>query len=273
MGYRGSIYSFCMIISTAAFFLLFGFASHQPISPRSAEAAPRPPVTTLESKPDWLLLVGSDIPVADVEAEETKVGPVGRNYHPRRPPIPFAWKATGWFIGTDVLEYFGIGPGECGLTVTQQNKQFNFLLKSYDPKDFLIMRIWSDGKIIYWKGKGEIINLDLGQRIVLPLSTGRDVDTVKGSKFTREQERCLDSSLIKTFPAWLKKGQLTDPQRGARHYVGDTDNFVNFMGYNLMSDGPELFIEAGEDYLIYLGGRGIIVGRDGTKVLVGYECK
>jgi hypothetical protein len=176
-------------------------------------------------------------------------------------------------IGTDVLEYFGVGPGGCGLTVTQQNKQFNFALKSNDLKDLLIIRVWSDGKIIYWKGKGEIINLDLGQRIVLPLSSERAMDTVKGSKFTREQERCLDSSLIKTFPAWLKKGQPTDPQIGPRHIIGDTDNFTNFMGYKLMSDDPKLFIEAREDYLIHLGGCGIIIGRDGTKVLVGYECK
>jgi hypothetical protein len=29
----------------------------------------------------------------------------------------------------------------------------------------------------------------------------------------------------------------------------------------------------GPGYLVYYGGRGIIVGTDGTNVLVGYDCK
>ncbi len=84
---------------------------------------------------------------------------------------------------------------------------------------------------------------------------------------------CSDPNLTKIFPLWLKKGNPTDKQSGARHIIGETDNFLNLMGYKLMSHEPKLFVELGQDYLIYLSGRGTIVGRDGTKVLVGYECK
>jgi len=84
---------------------------------------------------------------------------------------------------------------------------------------------------------------------------------------------CRDPTLTKTFPTWLHTGKPSDQQAGARHTIGETEDFITLIGYKFISHEPKLVIELRQDYLIYLGGRGVIVGRDGTKVLVGYECK
>lgn len=94
-----------------------------------------------------------------------------------------------------------------------------------------------------------------------------------------KESRCLETSMVRSFQSWLRKGQLSDPQRGGRLTLGDT--YIGIppsnigQGYKVAGDDPAypIQIEWGRDYLIYLGGRGIIVGQDGITVLVGYECE
>ena len=91
--------------------------------------------------------------------------------------------------------------------------------------------------------------------------------------------RCQDPTLMKTFPAWLKKGMPNDPQRSASWYLADS--YIGITpgdigrGYKATGDDPDLPLELewGAGYLIYFGGKGVIIGPDGKGVLLGYDCK
>ena len=94
-----------------------------------------------------------------------------------------------------------------------------------------------------------------------------------------KQIRCSDSTLMRTFPAWLKQGAETDPQQGARWtlgktYVGAGESAIG-AGYKVIADDPAspITVEYGAGYLKYLGGKGILIGKDHSKVLVGYSCE
>jgi hypothetical protein len=91
--------------------------------------------------------------------------------------------------------------------------------------------------------------------------------------------RCQDPSFVKVFPSWLIKGQTSDPKRHAswflaNSYIGISPSDIG-RGYKAACDDPEypLELEWGAGFLMYFSGRGVIVGPDGTQVLVGYSCK
>ena len=47
---------------------------------------------------------------------------------------------------------------------------FPFGMVSYNPKtDPVTVTFWSGGRIVYWKGKGEITNVSTGERVLVPL--------------------------------------------------------------------------------------------------------
>jgi hypothetical protein len=94
-----------------------------------------------------------------------------------------------------------------------------------------------------------------------------------------KEMRCQDTSLTKAFPTWLKKGQASDPKRHGSwflddSYIGISPSDIG-RGYKAAGDDPEypLELEWGAGHLIYFAGRGVIIGPDGTNVLVGYTCK
>lgn len=96
---------------------------------------------------------------------------------------------------------------------------------------------------------------------------------------TLNEIRCQDPGLVKNFPSWLKKGKRSDPEVRPRWFLGES--YIGAhpssigKGYKAAGDDPSfpIEIELGPGYLVYYGGRGIIVGADGTNVLVGYGCK
>jgi len=62
--------------------------------------------------------------------------------------------------GGDVLTIGGKGKGTI----------FGFVLVSYEPQSApMTIQLMSGGRIIYWKGKGEITNVKTGERILVPL--------------------------------------------------------------------------------------------------------
>jgi hypothetical protein len=91
--------------------------------------------------------------------------------------------------------------------------------------------------------------------------------------------RCQDPDITKEFPSWLKKGQLSAPERRAswlldKSFIGVSPSNIG-RGFKATGDDPLYPLELGwgAGHLIYYEGRGVIVGPDGTKVLVGYDCK
>ena len=90
--------------------------------------------------------------------------------------------------------------------------------------------------------------------------------------------RCSDPNLSRKFTTSLRKGELNDQQFGARWtlssgVVGGPP--LKTGGYKMVCDDPlfPIQIEWRLGYIIYLGGKGVIVGPDGISVLVGYKCK
>ena len=94
-----------------------------------------------------------------------------------------------------------------------------------------------------------------------------------------EEIRCQDPNLTTKFPSWLKKGKHSDPEIRPRWFLGESYIGVQpssiGRGFKAAGDDPvfPIEIELGPDYLVYYGGRGIIVGSNGVNVLVGYDCK
>jgi len=94
-----------------------------------------------------------------------------------------------------------------------------------------------------------------------------------------EDIRCKDPSLMKNFPAWLRKGSPSDPQSQPRWLLKDAYIGVQpgriASGFKAAGDDPAfpMEIEVGSGYLVYYGGRGIIEGPGDITVLVGYDCK
>ena len=118
------------------------------------------------SKPGWLLVVGEDVPAEEVQS------PAARDLlhppHPRTPPNNFTVQVDGWSAGSEVLEYYSF-PGKAGLQISEGKKKYRYSLTS-SSEDPLTLRVWSGGKLIYWKGKGNIINVDTGEEVSLPLT-------------------------------------------------------------------------------------------------------
>ena len=94
-----------------------------------------------------------------------------------------------------------------------------------------------------------------------------------------EDIRCKDPSLMKNLPAWLRKGNPSDPQSQPRWLLRDAYIGVQpgriASGFKAAGDDPAfpMEIEVGSGYLVYYGGRGIIEGPGDITVLVGYDCK
>lgn len=90
--------------------------------------------------------------------------------------------------------------------------------------------------------------------------------------------RCSDPNLLKIFPTWLKLGKVSDSQVGARWNIGasylGSEGKIAY-GYKVIADDPSdlISVEFRSGYLIYFGGKGIIIGLDNSRVLVGYSCE
>ncbi len=97
--------------------------------------------------------------------------------------------------------------------------------------------------------------------------------------------RCRDGALTRQFPPWLKDGRthrIKESSELIRSYIY-SNKYVGIDpapvagGYKVAVDDPatpiKLLRVSDADYAVYLGGKGVIVGADGTAVLVGYECE
>lgn len=92
--------------------------------------------------------------------------------------------------------------------------------------------------------------------------------------------RCADQSLMRDgMPAWLVKGDPSDPIHRTswyldRSYIGVQPSDIG-RGYKAACDDPDYPLDLAWEsgHLVYFGGRGVIVGPDGTAVLVGYDCR
>jgi len=102
---------------------------------------------------------------------------------------------------------------------------------------------------------------------------------VKDIRAKIKETRCQNPDIVKVFPEWLKQGKPNDPERRASWLLDDS--FVGAApsnigrGFKASGDDPDYPLELGwgAGHLIYYNGRGVIVGPDGTQVLVGYTCK
>jgi len=91
--------------------------------------------------------------------------------------------------------------------------------------------------------------------------------------------RCSDPKLLKKdLPSWLKKGDPSDPLHRTswyldRSYIGVPPSDIG-RGYKATCDDPDYPMDLAWEpgHLVYFSGRGVIVGPDGTAVLVGYNC-
>lgn len=93
------------------------------------------------------------------------------------------------------------------------------------------------------------------------------------------ENRCQDPGMLRKFPSWIQRGDPADPQRRVswildNSYIGIRPGDIG-RGYKATNDDPVSLLEMGwgPGHLIYYSGRGVIVGPDGTKVLVGYSCR
>ena len=97
--------------------------------------------------------------------------------------------------------------------------------------------------------------------------------------------RCQDRSLTREFPSWLMDGRthrIQASSKSIRSYIY-SNKYVGILpasivgGYKVAVDDSSFPIKLlrvlDSDYAIYLDGKGVIVGEDGTAVLVGYECE
>jgi len=92
--------------------------------------------------------------------------------------------------------------------------------------------------------------------------------------------RCQDPALRKKdYPSWLRIGSASDRLHRSswyldRSYVGKDPANIG-RGFRASYDDPAFPLDLAwdKDHLVYFGGRGVIVGPDGTAVLVGYDCR
>lgn len=89
----------------------------------SKEELKRPPVVTVSTKPNWLLIGGVDVPES---------------------------------VGGDRI-------------YTPHLTLFGYEIRSYG-KEQITFTFYTGGKIIYWRGKGEITNLSTGERVLVPIA-------------------------------------------------------------------------------------------------------
>jgi hypothetical protein len=92
--------------------------------------------------------------------------------------------------------------------------------------------------------------------------------------------RCSDTSLKKkAYPSWLRVAPPDDPLHRSswyldRSYLGIQPGSIG-RGFKATCDDPLFPFDLAwdKDRLVYFGGRGVIVGPDGTPVLLGYDCR
>ncbi|MCU0577594.1 MAG: hypothetical protein MUD15_12355 [Desulfobacterota bacterium] len=92
--------------------------------------------------------------------------------------------------------------------------------------------------------------------------------------------RCSDKTLLRNDPPpWMKKGNTSDPLHRTswyldKSYMGVAPSEIG-RGYKATCDDPDYPMDLAWEpgHLVYFGGRGVIVGPDGTPVLVGYDCR
>ncbi|HPR54541.1 MAG TPA: hypothetical protein PLV84_05375 [Deltaproteobacteria bacterium] len=92
--------------------------------------------------------------------------------------------------------------------------------------------------------------------------------------------RCADPDLAREeVPSWLKMGDAADPLHRTswyldKSYIGVAPSDIG-RGYKAACDDPDYPLDLAWEpgVIVYFSGRGVIVGPDGTTVLVGYECK
>ena len=96
--------------------------------------------------------------------------------------------------------------------------------------------------------------------------------------------RCREHGRAGEFPSWLKDGgtdRIKTNSKSIRSYIY-ADKYVGAGpadiagGYKVTVDDPaapiKLLRVSDTGYFVYLEGKGVIVGKDGTPVLVGYKC-
>ncbi len=129
--------------------------------------------------------------------------------------------------------------------------------------------------MIYQKALDEG-NVSVFSSYLMKLPQGEHVKEIRARL---RETRCQDQNIAKVFPEWLKQGKPRDPERRASWLLDDS--FIGVApssigrGFKACGDDPDVPLELGwgAGYLIYYEGRGVIVGPDGTQVLVGYTCK
>ncbi len=92
--------------------------------------------------------------------------------------------------------------------------------------------------------------------------------------------RCADRTLVKEgSPAWLRRGDDSHPLRRTSFYLDNSYIGVEpsdiGRGYKACCDDPDFPLDLmwEQDHLVYFGGKGVIVGPDGTQMLMGYDCR
>ena len=84
------------------------------------------------------------------------------------------------------------------------------------------------------------------------------------------EKRCSDTSLTRTFPEWIKSGNIDDEIKGSRLWVSDRE--LSLSGMHFIKDSSKMAFEVRRGFIVLLEGKGII-SKQGTSVLVGYVCE
>lgn len=87
----------------------------------------------------------------------------------RRPEVVTISHQPSWLLigGKDVADSRG---GDIIRVDGRLSGIMDFDILSYEPNtDPVTITFWSAGRIVYWKGKGEITKIGAGERVVVPL--------------------------------------------------------------------------------------------------------
>ncbi|HOJ14921.1 MAG TPA: hypothetical protein PLS81_02770 [Deltaproteobacteria bacterium] len=106
---------------------------------------------------------------------------------------------------------------------------------------------------------------------------GRHVAAVRARL---KELRCADTGLKKKdYPSWLRVAPAKDELHKSSWYLDKSYFGINpasiGRGFRASCDDPQAPLDLAwdKDRLVYFGGKGVIVGPDGTAVLVGYDCR